>query len=113
MQVGPPHVAAVNDTERKPGFRRHRFEHRPDVGGSPHQIEMQAVDRKPSDRRKVFRQRAEIDGEKQLRGEASGQGAVGKCNRQPGFFGQVERQHRLIHLHPRATGLQQLPEYFA
>ena len=113
FEVAAPHVAAVDHAQRERHARRRGFQRAVQLLGRRDQIEMHGRHRHLQRGRQIVAEVAEIGRQANpnlIRRRA--QPCARRFERVQRFLGQIERQHRLVDLHPIGPGVGQLPKHF-
>ena len=103
VEIGAPDVAAVDHPDREQLVGRQRLQHRRQLLGSADEVDMKAGHMQPGRQVEIVAERAEIAGEHDARRHRLQQivaAAEGGALRR----GEVERQDRLVDLHPLGAG---------
>ncbi len=112
LQIAPPHVAAVDHAQREHHVLRHEIQSPVQLLRRPNQVEMHRRHGQPQRRRQVLAQVAEVGRQANpdlIRRRT--QPRAGRLQRAQCLLGQVQRQGRLVDLHPVGPGVGQPPQH--
>ena len=111
VEVGAPHVAAIDHAQRQHLVGRQPVEHHRELLGGAHQVHVQAIHRQAGGQRQVVLQAGEVGGD-QLLARLALQQVVGALESGLPGLRQVEAEDRLVDLHPfRAQRLEALEDF--
>jgi len=102
LQLAAPDVASVHDTQRQHLVGRQSVDKRAYLGTATHGVDVQAIHRQVAGQRQIVAQLAEIDGQQLAHRRTCQLGICAFKSRLP-CGREVQRQDRLVDLHPLGT----------